>query len=147
MDNIKEYILEESKKGNIVVSTFEGLQIGKLSDIIDQPVEGLLYDLNRDTGTILTFLDDPKWVNDYACMQVIIALKERIKELENINNPKDEVDIINKFEYKIIFFTIEELNDLENIQLILNTYINDDYNIISETPNKDGLYLLLKRLC
>lgn len=86
MENIKEYILEESKKGNIVVSTFEGLQIGKLSEIIDQPIEGLLYDLNRDAGTILTFLEDPKWVNDYACMQVIIALKERIAKLELIHS-------------------------------------------------------------
>ncbi len=81
---IKERILEEAKVGNIVISGFDGLSVWELSEIIKQPVEGLLYDLNRDPATILTFIEDPKWINDYACMQVIVALKERIEELKQI---------------------------------------------------------------
>lgn len=79
---MKDKILEEYKKGNIVVSGFEGLQISKLDDIINQPVDGLLYDLNRNEAVVLTFLDDPKWVNDYAVCKVIRRLKEKIEELE-----------------------------------------------------------------
>jgi hypothetical protein len=83
MEKIKEKILEEYKKGNIVVSGFEGLQIMKLEDIIKQPAEGILYDLNRIESVVLTFLPDPKWVNDYASSQVIRQLKKRIEELES----------------------------------------------------------------
>jgi hypothetical protein len=85
MDNIKNIILEEYKKGNVVVSGFDGLSIMKLEEIIKQPVDGLLYDLNRNEAVILTFLPDPKWINDYASSQVIKALKKRIDELESQN--------------------------------------------------------------
>ena len=71
---LRDIILDESKKGNVVYSSFEGLMMVKLDDIIKQPVEGLLYDLNRDVATILTFINDPKWVNDYAVCSVITAL-------------------------------------------------------------------------
>ncbi len=83
MEELKEKILEEYKKGNVVIANIEGLGVAKLADMIQQPTEGLLYDLNRDEMTILTFLPDPKWVNDYASTQVIRALKNYIHELEN----------------------------------------------------------------
>lgn len=82
---IKDLILTEYEEGNIVVSTHDGLRFGKLSEIIEQETSGLLYDLNRDAGTILTFIEDPKWVNDYACMQVIVALKEQLKKIKETN--------------------------------------------------------------
>ncbi len=76
---LKNKILEEYKKGNIVVSTSEGIMTTSLKDIITQPTEGLLYDLNRDEATILTLIDDPKWINDYACMVVIRELKKQLE--------------------------------------------------------------------
>lgn len=79
---MKDKILEEYKKGNIVVYGFEGLQVMKLEDIIKQPVDGLLYDLNRNEAVILGFLPDKKWVNDYACAQVIRELYKYIEKLE-----------------------------------------------------------------
>lgn len=83
MKMMKDKILAEYEKGNVVVSGFEGWQIVKLDDIVRQPVDGLLYDLNRNEDVVLTFLDDPKWVNDYAVSKVIRNLKDRIDELEN----------------------------------------------------------------
>ena len=80
--DIKEIVLSEYKKGNIVVSTFDGLKYMPIEEIIKQPASGLLYDLNRDEGTILTFIDDPKWVNDYAVSQVIRLLKKKSEERE-----------------------------------------------------------------
>ena len=50
-----------------------------LEELIAQPTQGLLYDLNRDSATVLTFIDDPKWVNDYAVGLVITRLKEMVK--------------------------------------------------------------------
>jgi hypothetical protein len=85
MEDIKNKILEEYKKGNIVISTIEGLQRIPLYEFIEQDVEGMLYDLNRSESVVLTFMPDPKWVNDYAVAKVIRALKNRIEELE-VNN-------------------------------------------------------------
>ena len=83
MEEIKDKILEEYKKGNIVVAGIEGLQAMPIKEFIKQPTEGMLYDLNRNETVVLTFLPDPKWVNDYAVAKVIAELKNRIKELES----------------------------------------------------------------
>lgn len=82
MNRIKERILEEQKKGNVVFATSDGLNMCSLETFIKQPVDGMLYDLNRLESVVLTFIDDPKWINDYAVSQVIRALKYRIAELE-----------------------------------------------------------------
>ena len=86
MSDLKTKILLEYEKGNVVIATPDGLQGTKLSEFIKQPVEGLLYDLNRSESVVLTFIDDPKWVNDYAVCQVIRALKKRIHELESVGS-------------------------------------------------------------
>ena len=63
---MKNKILEEHKKGNIVVAGIEGLKCVPMADFIKQPVEGMLYDLNRNEAIVLTFLPDPKWINDLS---------------------------------------------------------------------------------
>lgn len=75
---VKEIILKEYNEGNIVLISHNGLVKHKLDDFVNQPIEGLLYDLNRDEATILTFIDDTKWVNDFACAKVIRELKKRL---------------------------------------------------------------------
>lgn len=79
---IRDKVLNEYKKGNIAVFGSEGLQVANLHDFINQPTGGILYDLNRSEAVVLTFIDDPKWINDYAVACVIRKLKERIEELE-----------------------------------------------------------------
>ena len=89
MENKQElfdFLLEKRKQGKVVIKTIEGLMITDVEDIIKQPTEGLLYDLNRNLEVIATFLDDPKWVNDFAVTVVIEKLKEyydKYKEKEN----------------------------------------------------------------
>ena len=80
---IKEIILKEYEKGNICIYTGDGLQAMSLDKFIEQPIDGMLYDLNRNESVVLTFIEDPKWVNDYAVCKVIGALKKRIEELES----------------------------------------------------------------
>ena len=87
MEDIKNKILEEYEKGNIIVLGVEGLQIIPIDEFIKQPTEGILYDLNRCEEVVLTFLPDPKWINDYAVAKVVTKLKSRIKELELKNKP------------------------------------------------------------
>ena len=81
-EDIKETILKEYAKGNIVVATFEGIQAMPLKEFIKQPVDGMLYDLNRNEAVVLTFINDPKWINDYAVVKVIRELKGQIEEKE-----------------------------------------------------------------
>ena len=75
---ISEEILYESKNGNIVINTPFGLRVCKIEEIVNQPVDGLLYDLNRDEATIMTFIDNEKWINDYACSMVIKYLINKL---------------------------------------------------------------------
>ena len=82
MEEIKEIVLKEYQKGNIVVCDYEGLKSMLLADFIDNPTDEILYDLNRDEATILSFINDKKWINDFAAAKVIRALKDKIEELE-----------------------------------------------------------------
>jgi hypothetical protein len=79
---LEEKILEEYKKGKIVVAGADGLLSIDLKQFIEQPTNGILYDLNRSEEVVLTFINDPKWVNDYAVCQTIRALKSKIDKLE-----------------------------------------------------------------
>jgi hypothetical protein len=79
-EKLRDMILAERDKGNVVISTIEGLRVAKLSDIIKQPVEGLLWDLNRTPEVALTFIEDPKWINDFAVSLVIERLHEIAKD-------------------------------------------------------------------
>lgn len=78
--DFKEIVLAEESKGNICILTSKGFVTAKLTEIIKQPTEGLLYDLNRDKMTVLTYIDHEKWVNDYACGLVIAELKRQLEE-------------------------------------------------------------------
>jgi len=86
LQKLKDTILSEYEKGNVVVTTAEGLVIYNLDEFIKQPTPGLLYDLNRLPEVVLAFLGDPKWVNDYAVAMVISRLKARVAALEAKEN-------------------------------------------------------------
>lgn len=80
-----QFVKEKKRDGIIVVMTTEGLQEMELSEFIKQPIDEILYDLNRDELTVLTFIKDPKWINDYACGLVIAELKKHYdKENKNV---------------------------------------------------------------
>lgn len=76
--SFKDLVLQKEKEGKVVVMTWDGPAEVDLDEFIKQPTEGLLYDLNRDRATVLTFIDQEpaKWVNDYAAGLVIAKLKE-----------------------------------------------------------------------
>lgn len=77
---LKELVLQREKEGKIVFMTIDGPMEVDLDKFIQQPADGILYDLNRDRATVLTFIDDPKWVNDYAVGLVITKLKEKYEK-------------------------------------------------------------------
>lgn len=80
-EELKERILAERKKGNIVFWGLPGeLMSAKLDEFVEQPAEGMLYDLNRLEEISLTFIHEPKWVNDFAVAMVIRKLAEQRNE-------------------------------------------------------------------
>ena len=82
-ESFRDLVLKKAKEGKVVFMTFEGLMEMDLEKFVEQPTEGLLYDLNRDRATVLTFIEDPKWVNDFAVGLVIAKLKEKIDNQKN----------------------------------------------------------------
>ena len=85
-EDLKNMILDAWKDGYVVFASIEGLHRQKLEEFINQPLEGMLYDINRNAATILTFLDDPKWVNDFALTKLLEYYYNKCKEYENILN-------------------------------------------------------------
>lgn len=89
-ESIRDKVLAEWDKGNLVYADIEGLKSVKFEEFIKQPLDGMLYDINRNTATILTFIEDPKWVNDFALTKLLEyyynkcnILKEENKLLED----------------------------------------------------------------
>ena len=85
-EGLKDFILDEEKQNRIVFQDIEGIHSVDIDAFLDsQPIEGVLYDINRTREVILTWIEDQKWVNDYACMLIIKKLSERIEiNKENI---------------------------------------------------------------
>lgn len=78
-----DIIRDEQQKGNIVFFVSpDKLVTTHLDDFIQQPADGMLYDLNRDEVTALHFISngDVKWVNNYAVALVIRKLKDIIEQ-------------------------------------------------------------------
>ena len=83
LKNIADTVRAEYSKGNIVFwDCDDNLLTANLQDFMKQPVDGILYDLNRSEEVILTFIDNPRWVNDYAMCKIVRELYRRIEELE-----------------------------------------------------------------
>lgn len=85
-ESIKEMVLKEWDKGNVVYADFDGLKSIKFEDFINQPLDGMLYDINRDSAIILTYIDNPKWVNDFALIKLLEYYYNKCKEQEKILN-------------------------------------------------------------
>ena len=79
---MKEEILKEYEKGNVVVVGAGSVLTVLMDEFIKQPIEGILYDLNIGEAVVLSSTNDPKWVNAYATCKTITSLKKRIEELQ-----------------------------------------------------------------
>lgn len=80
---LSDYVAEEYRNGRVVFLTYEGLCVCDIDVLIDQPADGILYDINRLPETALTFMDSDKtWVNNFAAAQIIRKLKEKLDAKE-----------------------------------------------------------------
>lgn len=78
---LKNRILDEKDKGNVVFWGLpDELMTAPIDKFVEQPADGILYDLNRLEEISMTFLSDRKWVNDYAVALVIRKLVQQRDE-------------------------------------------------------------------
>jgi len=79
----KKDIIEAQRKafdeGCVLFNTCEGVVKMKLKDIVNQPTDGLLYDLNRDEATVMTIFDEQKLMNELATINVLKYLHEKYR--------------------------------------------------------------------
>lgn len=110
---ILDKIRELKKVNTIVFMTEEGLMTCDIEKIISQPIEGLLYDLNRDEATLSTMANSKslRWVNDMALVNVLKFIYN-----ENINLKKE----------------------VEDLKLELGEYMKDPFKDIMMTNNGAG---------
>jgi hypothetical protein len=79
VEELKDFIVQKEKENKIIVNSPEGLKEATINEFIKQPLEGILYDLNRLPEVILSTAKDNRfWVNDYAMMVVVKRLFELI---------------------------------------------------------------------
>ena len=91
--SVCDWVLAEWDKGNLVYADVDGLKSIKFEEFIKQPLDGMLYDINRNIATILTFIDDPKWVNDFALVKLLEYYYNRCDEMEKKLNEYEGVQV------------------------------------------------------
>ena len=89
-EDLKDMVLDAWKDGYVVFASIDGLRKQKLEDFTQQPLDGMLYDINRNAATILTFIDDPKWVNDFALTKLLEYYYNKCKGYEKILNTSNK---------------------------------------------------------
>lgn len=85
-------IMEAQQDGKVCFATCDGIMAQDVYKFLEQPVDGILYDLNRDKATTIALARSAdsfigrRWINDLAIAFVIRKLKEKIDKLENNEN-------------------------------------------------------------
>ena len=90
LNTLKQLVLEKRDEGKVVYLSHNGREYDMVSTpvehFIQQPADGILYDLNRLEEVVLTFMGDPeasyKWINDFAVALTIRALKDAIVQAQ-----------------------------------------------------------------
>lgn len=115
-----DIVRSEFAKGNIVFAGCDELMVAELNKFLSQPIDGILYDLNRSEEVVLTIMkDNPKWVNDFAVCKVIRALHEKLCNTDDViwvDIEKDlfdagltcidAIDLTNKWKHKYSINTL-----------------------------------------
>jgi hypothetical protein len=96
-NELLEKILSLQAESKIAFMTIDGLQGGPIEDFVKQPIEGQLYDLNRDRATLYAMASENKnkrWINDLAFVYLYEYANEIIEnQRQEIVNLKGELGV------------------------------------------------------
>lgn len=77
-DELREMVLAARKEGKIVMWVLpDQLMTAPLDEFVKQPVDGILWDLNRGEECALASAPNIRWVNDFAVALTIRKLVEQ----------------------------------------------------------------------
>jgi hypothetical protein len=89
--NLSDLISKKRQEGKVILATIDGFMEADLENLVNcQPVDGLLYDLNRDLVTCLSWVEaseDIVWVNNAASGIVIEYMS---KQIDALRSERDE---------------------------------------------------------
>ena len=96
-NELLDKILSLQADNKIAFMTIDGLQGGPIEDFVNQPLEGQLYDVNRDRATLYSMANENKnkrWINDLALVYLYEYANEIIeKQRQEIVNLKGELSV------------------------------------------------------
>lgn len=99
-NELLDEILSLRADDKIAFMTIEGLRYGPIADFVKQPLEGQLYDVNRDRATLYSMANENKnkrWVNDLALVYLYEHANEVIEnQRQEIVNLKSELRLVKK---------------------------------------------------
>lgn len=123
-NELLEKILSLQAENKIAFMTIDGLKGGPIEDFVKQPIEGQLYDLNRDRATLYVMASENKnkrWINDLAFVYLYEYVNEIIEtQRQEIVNLKGELGVKSR-----------ELNEAKQ-QLLGITKEKQTYKIVPE---------------
>lgn len=91
-EQVRSIMQKCNEEGKIMFFNDEGICTQSYESFVSQPAEGVLYDLNRDIASSLTFFSE-RTINDIGAAMVIKKLMEENAEL------KKEIEVLTtKFE-------------------------------------------------
>lgn len=137
-NELLDKILKLQADNKIAFMTMDGLHSIDIADFDNQPLEGKLYDLNRDRGTLYSMANEGKnkrWINDLAMVYFIEYWGECIeKQRQEIVNLKSENNLLNK---KIDAVT-KANEELVGNNTTLNLYITELEDYIAKNEIKEN---------
>lgn len=126
-NELLDEILSLQADNKIAFMTIDGLHSGPIDVFVNQPLEGQLYDVNRDRATLYSMANENKnkrWINDLALVYLYEHANEVIEnQRKEIVNLKSELRLVKK--------------DLENAQkskVVEPTVTTETKNEIPQEP-------------
>ena len=129
-NEILDKVLALQADNKVAFMTIDGLKYSPIDEFINQPLEGQLYDVNRDRATLYTMANENKnkrWINDLALVYMYEYANKTIEEQRrHITELECELDLtrksIEKLKHHIVELStkdkdqnVDKTNDCNNL--------------------------------
>ena len=110
-NEILDKVLALEADNKVAFMTVDGLKYSQIDEFVKQPLEGQLYDVNRDRATLYTMANENKnkrWINDLALVYMYEYANKTIEEQRrHITELECELDLTRKSIEKLKHHIVE----------------------------------------
>ena len=129
-NEILDKVLALQADNKVAFMTIDGLKYNPIDEFVKQPLEGQLYDVNRDRATLYSMANENKnkrWINDLALVYMYEYANKTIEEQRrHITELECELDLtrksIEKLKHHIVELStkdedqnVDKTNDCNNL--------------------------------